>query len=34
MENPIKETEEQRIAREIAEYEARVPRVPETIGVL
>lgn len=33
MEN-IKEIEEQRIAREIAEYYARVPRVPETIGVL
>lgn len=28
------ETEEQRIEREIAEYLNRVPRVPETIGVL
>lgn len=29
-----KETEEQRIAREIAEYYARVSKIPETIGVL
>lgn len=29
-----KETKEQRIAREIAEYYARVPKIPETIGVL
>lgn len=28
------ETEAQRIARKIAEYYARVPRIPETIGVL
>jgi hypothetical protein len=28
------ETTEQRIQREIAEYYARVPQVPETIGVL
>jgi len=34
MGNSIKETEEQRIAREIAEYNQRVPRVPESIGVL
>lgn len=29
-----KETEAERIAKAIAEYEARVPRVPDTIGVL
>jgi hypothetical protein len=28
------ETPEERIAREIAEYEKRVPRVPDSIGVL
>jgi hypothetical protein len=28
------ETEEQRIEREIAEYLARVPQIPETLGVL
>jgi hypothetical protein len=28
------ETEEQRIEREIAEYHARVPRVPDVLGVL
>lgn len=34
MENSITETEAQRIAREIAEYNKRVPRVPDSIGVL
>lgn len=28
------ETESQRIEREIAEYYARVPQIPPTIGVL
>ena len=34
MRKAITETEEQRIAREIAKYNQRVPRVPESIGVL
>ena len=29
-----KETEEQRIQREIAEYLARVPQIPDVLGVL
>lgn len=28
------QTEAERIAKAIAEYEARVPRIPEVIGVL
>lgn len=31
---PNNETPEEKIAREIAEYEKRVPRVPDVLGVL
>jgi hypothetical protein len=34
MENKAAETEAQRIEREIAEYNARVPRIPDALGVL
>jgi len=34
MENSKNQTEAQRIEKAIAEYYARVPQVPDTIGVL